>query len=123
MSPWLPRFRLYEAAEAGSIPIVEKRPGTTAHEDDKSSCASPWTPFVRSGAPFIWVDNLAEDIEQILRDLRAEGAVALAERQAQLRRWYFNYMTAGAMAVESVLRAHEAARDNGHTIPKKLAGS
>lgn len=101
---------MYEAAEAGSIPIVERRSdtGTAAREDDKSSCASPWTPFVESGAPFVWVENLAEDIEPVLRDLREEGAAALAERQAQLRRWYFRYMTAGARAVESVLRAHEA---------------
>jgi hypothetical protein len=119
-------FRLYEAAEAGSIPIVDNATSNSnsyamlrnqpaaATEGDAAeyeysamACGDPWRPFLATGAPFVWVQSW-EDIEGVLEGLRAEGPAALERRQARLREWYFKFMRAGAMAVESTLRAHEA---------------
>ena len=95
-------FRLYEAAEAGSIPIVDN----TNALNSEIACNDPWIPFIYSGAPFVWIQNW-DNIESILQQLHAEGHAALEIRQRQLRSWYSHFIHAGTLAVESTIRAHE----------------
>ena len=95
-------FRLYEAAEAGSIPIVDN----TNALNSEIACNDPWRPFIDSGAPFVWIQNW-DNIESILQQLHAEGHAALEIRQRQLRSWYSHSMHAGTLSVASTIRAHE----------------
>ena len=102
-------FRIFEAAEAGSIPIVDNATAYYAASTATTApvaCSDPWRPFLASGAPFVWVQTW-DRVEETLKALRAEGPAAAARRQSKLREWYAAFMRAGAAAVESTLRAHE----------------
>ena len=46
-------FRLWEAIQQGSIPIVEH----IKYEDEDAACRLPLTPFERSGAPIVYLDS------------------------------------------------------------------
>ena len=51
-------YRIFEAVESGSIPVVET-------QNAKNNCSSPWFPFKASKAPFVFVDDW-ENIDSFL---------------------------------------------------------
>ena len=131
-------FRLYEAAEAGSIPIVDytdvgnleaqapdiywprHRGGDTVFlgraggMNQSSSSSSLPSRCSSPWQPFI--DSGAPfiwiedwaDIEAVLAALRAEGSVKLRNRQHQLEQWYKSYMASGVATVEKAITDRNA---------------
>jgi len=105
-------FRLYEAAEAGSIPIVDYTGHGTVVDDDGgggrsgSECGDPWRPFLDSGAPFIWVEDWT-GLEALLETLRSDPE-ALAKRQAELLAWLKAFMRGAVGSVEQAMSSHKA---------------
>jgi hypothetical protein len=104
-------FRLFEAAEAGSIPIVDyisgsERPGggglleggafavrerrrrlkAKAAATATGQCEDPMRPFRDSNAPFLWVANWEVDLAPLLARLRRVPQEVLA-RQNALAAW------------------------------------
>ena len=74
-------YRIYEACEVGSIPIVED-----FESEETPSCKHSTFPFKQSGAPFIFVkswDNIESLLEHYLKDKKA-----LQQRQRDLLEWY-----------------------------------
>ena len=74
-------FRLFEASEAGSIPVVVKDEEYLQHD-----CRDSFAPLLASGAPFI-VLNSWENLAESLKPYVADPAM-LDERQNALKEWY-----------------------------------
>jgi hypothetical protein len=115
-------FRLFEAAEAGSIPIVEIGGSVFAQSEEALSgggatneinpeanlsgaCVNPWRPFLESQAPFIWVKDWA-DVDNILTVLAALPQEKVAVMQLSVQNWYTSFMKASVGEVEQVMRGH-----------------
>jgi hypothetical protein len=93
-------FRLYEASEAGSIPIVDFTETTGA-------CLNPWKPFLESGAPFVWVRDWS-DIVNLLTVLRNDPK-KIIEMQQAVQKWYHTFMKRSIQeTVEGSMREHLA---------------
>lgn len=92
-------FRLFEACEAGSIPIVD-------YTRQASACSNPWKPFIDSRAPFIWIQSWEEDIVNILTILRNDPErVKLMQRK--VIEWYHDFMhKTYTETVEGTVRDH-----------------
>jgi hypothetical protein len=116
-------FRLFEAAEAGSIPIVDYTGHGNAGDDDGgggrsgSECADPWRPFLDSGAPFIWVEDWT-GLEALLERLRSDPE-ALARRQQDLSNWLKAFMRGAVGTVERAIASHK----QRHAMDSLLLGS
>jgi len=86
-------FRLFEAAEAGSIPIVVlpraardgARSGGPSSLDASNACGDPWRPFLASRAPFLWLSSWT-DAPAALALLQAQPR-RVAAMQKDLLRW------------------------------------
>jgi hypothetical protein len=136
-------FRLFEAAEAGSIPIVEVAPfgggrgrannrDRASEADKKSGCHDPWRPFRASGAPFVWLESWAE-LPATLAALRADPE-AVQQQQRAVVEWYRAYMASGVAAVARVVAQHlethdrsmaatQSHRDSGRNGSQSSSGS
>ena len=120
-------FRLYEAIEAGSIPIVDGA-GASIHErwgsgsgqvssptegtnhrrlKTTGQCIDPMRPFRDSGAPFLWVSDWEGELEQLLRKLRQNPQKVEAHQKA-LAVWYDGFMKNSTMLVEKAFDTHLA---------------
>ena len=89
-------YRIFEACEAGSIPIVALDEYYQQH-----SCRHAFAPFIESGAPFVYLNSwtgLAPFLKRI-HDKPQE----LQAMQANLMDWYATYMKNRAMAFERKL--------------------
>lgn len=94
-------YRIYEACEAGSIPILVLN--ETLYSDHQ--CEDAYFPFLESRAPFIWLNTWAE-LEGFLEYAEEETSRDpqwLIRKQAQVHDWYVKYMTDFASKFEQVL--------------------
>jgi hypothetical protein len=95
-------FRIFEAIEAGSIPVV-----VLDDEYDSHPCQKSFFPIL-GAAPLVvlstW-DHFEEHIQELLRD-----PVALDRQQISLQRWYADFMRIRVLQFEEiVLRPREVA--------------
>ena len=73
-------FRIYEAVEAGSIPVLVLDDAYHKHP-----CGESFTPLVDSGAPFVFLkkwDELATALQGLLA-----APVELERRQREMMEW------------------------------------
>eukprot|EP00516_Mucochytrium_quahogii_P000776 CAMPEP_0203761706 /NCGR_PEP_ID=MMETSP0098-20131031/14744_1 /ASSEMBLY_ACC=CAM_ASM_000208 /TAXON_ID=96639 /ORGANISM=" , Strain NY0313808BC1" /LENGTH=479 /DNA_ID=CAMNT_0050655819 /DNA_START=271 /DNA_END=1710 /DNA_ORIENTATION=- len=89
-------YRIYEAIEAGSIPIVVLDEFYRQHE-----CDGALSVLVRQGAPFIFLNSWSELGDFLERML--DQKVELQKIQADVRSWYSRFMTKVALQFEKVL--------------------
>eukprot|EP00511_Aplanochytrium_stocchinoi_P006447 CAMPEP_0204825508 /NCGR_PEP_ID=MMETSP1346-20131115/3383_1 /ASSEMBLY_ACC=CAM_ASM_000771 /TAXON_ID=215587 /ORGANISM="Aplanochytrium stocchinoi, Strain GSBS06" /LENGTH=500 /DNA_ID=CAMNT_0051953159 /DNA_START=218 /DNA_END=1716 /DNA_ORIENTATION=- len=89
-------YRIYEACEAGSIPIVVLDDAYAAHE-----CANSFRPLIESGAPFVFLNSWT-DLLRFLRDIENDQD-RLHRMQADSMAWYSNYMKKMALRFETIL--------------------
>lgn len=90
-------YRIYEACEAGSIPIVED----WKSEPGEKSCLNSLEPFKVSGAPFIYIKDwatLPDLISELIRDPEE-----LMMRQIKLMEWYRAFTTRTITDFENTL--------------------
>ena len=89
-------FRMYEAAEAGSIPVV---PIDKTYR--KHACADSLQPIIDSGAPFIFINDWSE----LAFHLRAHArdSKTYNRRAKDVRAWYVAYMRNTTRRVETLL--------------------
>ena len=80
-------YRLWEAAEAGSVPVVVLG---RQYERMWEDCKNGLHPLMWSKAPFIWADNWQSAFEKMLA--LNSNAKELAQRQDDLLDWYHGYM-------------------------------
>eukprot|EP00050_Salpingoeca_kvevrii_P009771 m.4693 g.4693 ORF g.4693 m.4693 type:complete len:561 (-) comp2445_c0_seq1:43-1725(-) len=87
------QYRIYEAIESGSIPVME-REGTYAEER---------LPPEYFSSPMLFVDDWAQ-VPQVLSDL-ARDPLALLQRQVDMLAWYDHFMSAKVDELEDILLA------------------
>lgn len=93
-------FRIFEAAEAGSIPIMDRRTNPT-------ECVNPWRPFLDSNAPVVWIDDWNK-VDEVLLSLYAQKDRVL-KMQHDLLQWYDRFMRAGVSTLQDTIREHVVA--------------
>lgn len=91
------QFRIYEAIEAGAIPILSHDEGFLKDHMPPEYLASP-----------MLILDQWEDLVGAMVALNKDPA-ALDQRQADMKRWYEDYMRGRAQRIEAVLEAHEDA--------------
>lgn len=89
-------YRIWEAVEAGSIPII-----LLGHNYDMHRCADSLAPLLVSKAPFIFLESW-EDIHPLLEEAQRDYE-KIREIQMELILWYRKYLTGVAGRVEQVL--------------------
>ena len=100
-------YRIFEAVEAGSIPILTLGVAYRRH-----ACANAHAPLLESNAPFVWLREWAE-LADALAPLRA-NATLLGERQRLLDEWRRHYWRGVAQSFERVLSSQAARWGLGH---------
>jgi hypothetical protein len=90
-------YRIFEALEAGSIPILSLDRWYNRHD-----CAEAFKPFRDAGAPFIYLNGGWGALEAFL-ERRGTNTTWVAERQVAVREWYTWWMHQTAMRFEAVL--------------------
>jgi len=97
-------YRIYEAAEAGSIPVMAlKEDGYLKHK-----CKDSYQPFLDSDAPFVFLDTW-QDLPEFLKMVSMNTSFAIT-KQAELHKWYKNFMTSFAKEFEALLEQRFQAR-------------
>jgi hypothetical protein len=108
-------FRVYEALEAGSIPVVP-----LDHAYRRHRCKNSLLPWIETGAPMIFVSNWSQ-LVGILRDLDDHPKRADA-MQKQAMAWYEWFMRDIVARFEATLDARIAMRkQKRHISPKKIS--
>ena len=109
-------FRIFEACEAGSIPIV-----VIDHHYRKHECKGSYMPLIRQGAPFVFLNSWQElplFMEYISKDHKR-----LQQMQADVMAWYAEFMRKVATQFESILelRFHDRVDRGEYTSTAHLA--
>lgn len=87
------QFRLYEALEAGAIPVVSIIPGYTRDH----------LPPEYFDSPMLFVNTWAEAVPEMIK-LSADKA-ALAKRGKDMMEWYDNFMRDTVRGMEDLLES------------------
>ena len=87
-------YRIYEALESGSIPILAM---DTYYRNHK--CNNAYAPFIQSGAPFIYLQSWYE----LPRFLRSLNNTYMTVLQNDLAIWFKRWMTERVLDFESSL--------------------
>lgn len=87
-------FRIYEAIESGSIPVIAKDA-----KYNRRRCRDALAPM--KDAPFVYLSDWGQ-LEDRLRNLMND-LPALEERQKGLQTWYSNFMTSKVAQLERLL--------------------
>lgn len=90
-------YRIYEACEAGSIPILVD--GEDYYK--KHACNGAFEPFKQANAPFIWLNSWDELENFLLTD--GSNETFIAQKQEEVRLWYQAYMQEFARRFETLL--------------------
>jgi len=90
-------YRIYEALEAGSIPILAIDPWY-----ERARCTDAFKPFKEAGAPFIYLNGGWKQLESFL-EKRGTNATWVHERYLACRAWYKKWMNQVALRFEAVL--------------------
>jgi len=89
-------YRIYEALEAGSIPIVALDEYYVAH-----SCQHAFAPFIESGAPFVYL-NSWKGLRSFFASVHDKPEL-LIKMQADAMAWYAEWMKSKAVQFEKVM--------------------
>lgn len=73
-------FRIYEAIDAASIPVMSLDKSYTSH-----MCNNAFRPFIDSGAPFLYVNDWSEAVEKMDHLLKNKNL--LEKMQLDLIKW------------------------------------
>eukprot|EP00924_Labyrinthula_sp_SR-Ha-C_P003773 maker-scaffold_3-snap-gene-4.38-mRNA-1 protein AED:0.31 eAED:0.31 QI:102/1/1/1/1/1/3/161/440 len=95
-------YRIYEASEAGSIPILVY--GDESY--NKHRCKDSFAPFKQANAPFVWLnswDELFLFLEKVVEDYQNGDTKKWQEKQQEVRKWYENYMKSVSIDFEEIL--------------------
>mmetsp|Transcript_20138 Transcript_20138/g.33264 ORF Transcript_20138/g.33264 Transcript_20138/m.33264 type:complete len:466 (-) Transcript_20138:462-1859(-) len=87
-------YRIYEACEAGSIPVVALK----SKQYLEHKCSGAFKPFIDSNAPFLYLDTWA-DLPSVLEKVSA-NITYIEEKQAALKVWYKKFMSDTALEFE-----------------------
>lgn len=90
-------YRIFEALEAGSIPILAIDPWY-----EKARCNDAFRPYREAGAPFIYLNGGWKQLQYFL-EKRGTNATWIHERHLACVSWYKKYMRATALRFEAVL--------------------
>lgn len=102
-------FRIFEACEAGSIPVLTSD-NWTSNKDEISAktqatttqrCHDPYRVLLDSGAPFVMLDDWNE-LPLMLEHARRNASYVF-EKHLQVQEWYARYMRTIAHDFEAVL--------------------
>ena len=95
-------FRMWEALEAGSIPIVANRL--------QPQCGDSWVPFREAGTKVVFLDDWAELPAFVGRVFASDAALAqVHDHQRELVAWYKGFKTRHYTKLLNLLiRAYEA---------------
>jgi hypothetical protein len=96
-------YRIFEAAEAGSIPILVLDHFYRQHE-----CAGAFAPLIQQGAPFVFLNSWHE-LPAFL-DAVAKDPPRQQRMQADVMAWYGAYMRKTALQFEQLMEARAADR-------------
>jgi len=92
-------FRIFEAIEAGSIPVL-----CMDSEYWEHPCRHAYLPFVKYNAPFVFLQHWHE-LPQTLGDLESNPS-KVATMQRALHPWYQRFMANVSRQFESTLQSH-----------------
>jgi hypothetical protein len=90
-------YRIFEALEAGSIPILAIDPWY-----EKARCQDAFKPFKDSGAPFIYLNGGWRQLVSFF-ERRGTNATWVKERQQAVLAWYKKWMNSVALRFEAIL--------------------
>ena len=95
------QFRIYETLEAGAIPVLARDSGDLETHVPPEYLESPML--------------ILDDWEDALETMAAltQNATVLDKRQADMQRWYHDFMTAKAQEIEEVLVSKAAQNVGG----------
>ena len=91
-------YRIFEAAEAGSIPILVLDDSYKSHE-----CKCSFKPLVDSGAPFVFLEHWGQ-LPSFLFEVQKDP-LRIQRMQANVMHWYSRFMQKVASNFEAVLEA------------------
>lgn len=98
-------YRIYEALEAGSIPVL-----VMDSSYDRHACHGAFDPFLASNAPFVFLRGW-RDLAKYLEGL---DLGELPKMQANAMAWYADWMRRKAQTFEHVLEERFQARIGNH---------
>lgn len=96
-------YRILEAVEYGSVPVVEISPQQVASSCDSGE-SSPLRLFHQLNAPFIYVSNWTEQLPLILRSEGEMSAEEKVRRRVRLLKWYYKFKSILRSRLISVVR-------------------
>lgn len=91
-------YRIYEAAEAGSIPILVLDSSYKSHE-----CKCSFKPLIDSGAPFVFLEHWGQ-LPSFLFAVQKDP-LRIQRMQANVMNWYSKFMRRVALNFETILEA------------------
>lgn len=97
-------YRIYEALEAGSIPVL----GLDRYYRH-ARCHDAFRPFIEANAPFVYLNNGWQDLEAFLQT-KGSNATWVAEQQTLCVTWYREWMKQTALRFEAILQHRFQAR-------------
>eukprot|EP01035_Chromulina_nebulosa_P034291 gene34291-45997_t len=89
-------FRIYEAVEAGSIPILALDSEYTSH-----ACKNAFLPFIKYGAPFVFIKDWKLLPKTLAMYIKYPEKVANLQRR--LKPWYMQFMANVSKQLENTL--------------------
>ncbi|KAH9260462.1 hypothetical protein BASA82_000140 [Batrachochytrium salamandrivorans] len=90
-------YRIYEALEAGSIPVL----GLDRYYRH-ARCHDAFKPFIEANAPFVYLGNGWQGLEEFLQT-KGSNATWITEQQDLCVKWYRNWMKQTALRFEAIL--------------------
>ena len=89
-------FRIYEAVEAGSIPILALDNEYTSH-----ACKNAFLPFIKYGAPFVFIKDWKLLPKTLAMYIKYPDKVTSLQRR--LKPWYMQFMANVSKQLENTL--------------------
>jgi len=108
-------FRIFEAVEAGSIPVIALNEGYKRH-----ACEDSFAPFLKTGAPFVVLNDWKE-LPEVLESL-ISNPEELMKRQESLLQWNKRFWIETTSRFECLVLERHFGKDNPH-IPETLGCS
>lgn len=101
-------YRIYEACQAGSIPILIK----DDIDYNNHRCQNSYQPFIDSKAPFIWLNNW-DELYPFLISIQ-NNHEELEEMSLKVQSWYIDFMTKFSLQFEQILQWRHTKRLHKH---------
>jgi len=95
-------FRIFEAVDSGSIPII-----ALDSEYNRHVCEDAFRPLIESGAPFVWL-NSWRDLNGKLEELRQDPEL-VTQMQANMAKWRTEFWTATTEKLETLFQEYQDA--------------